>query len=234
MVTLRVWGSYACFTRPEMKVERVSYDVITPSAARGIFDAIYWKPRIEWVVTKIHVQKPIRFQNIRRNEISTKLSLGNVKSAMRDSSTELSLFVEDDRQQRAAMVLTDVEYYIEAYFKLLDDKAAAAKGAIFDGISEEERMADREPQKHLDIFTRRAGKGQCFHQPVFGCREFPVNFELFTQPIPSSQLIGVRELGWMLYDLDFSDPNNIRPMFFNARMENGVICTDPEKVEVRR
>lgn len=138
-VKLKVWGEYACFTRPEMKVERVSYDVMTPSAARGILEAIYWKPEIRWVVDRIHVLNPIRFTNIRRNEVADKIPVGNVTAAMRKGSGKLALFVEDSRQQRAAMILCDVAYVIEAHFEIIG-------GEQNDG-------------KHLDQFNRRARPG---------------------------------------------------------------------------
>lgn len=155
-VKLRVWGDYALFTRPEMKVERVSYDVMTPSAARGILEAVYWKPAIRWIVDRIHVLKPIRFENIRRNELKNKASI-NAK-IMRSSDQPVFQFIEDNRQQRASLVLKDVEYIIEAHFELTGSDNA-------------------EPGKHLAMFERRVRKGQCFHRPYFGCREFPVNFD---------------------------------------------------------
>ncbi|MBW1723587.1 MAG: type I-C CRISPR-associated protein Cas5 [Deltaproteobacteria bacterium] len=212
-IALKVWGDYACFTRPEMKVERVSYDVITPSAARGILEAIYWKPAIRWVVDRIHVLKPIRFENIRRNELGHKLAVGTVKKAMKDGKSPLQVFIEDDRQQRAAMVLRDVAYVIEAHFE-------------FNGEE------DNNPGKHLDIFRRRASKGQCFHRPYLGCREFPAHFSLMEGEIPVSPLQGTRDLGYMLHDLDF--PNKMTARFFRARMENGVIEVPPfDHEEVR-
>ncbi|MBW2324560.1 MAG: type I-C CRISPR-associated protein Cas5 [Deltaproteobacteria bacterium] len=201
-VKLKVWGDYACFTRPEMKVERVSYDVITPSAARGVLEAIYWKPAILWVVDTIHVLKPIRFDNIRRNEVASKITVGPVKKAMKDGKTPLGLFIEDDRQQRAAMVLRDAAYVIEAHFE-------------FNGAE------DNNPAKHKDIFDRRARNGQCFHRPYLGCREFPAHFELIEDQIPSSQLKGEQDLGWMLHDIDFK--NNMEAKFFRAVMRDGVV-----------
>jgi len=200
-IKLRVWGDYACFTRPEMKVERVSYDVMTPSAARGILEAVYWQHAIRWVIDRIHVFKPIQFTNIRRNEVGSKLSLQSVKSAMKGGEPP-SIFIEEDRQQRASLVLEDVEYVIEAHYEFTDD-------------------ADDNPGRHHEIFTRRAEKGQCFHQPVFGCREFPAHFELVTGDIPASMLRGRQELGWMLHDIDFA--NDAQPKFFRAVMEDGII-----------
>ena len=139
-VKLRVWGEYACFTRPEMKVERVSYDVMTPSAARGILEAIYWKPAIKWVIDRIHVLNPIRFDNVRRNELAGKVALGTVKKAMNDGRSAVEVFIEDDRQQRAAMVLRDVSYIVEAHFEFMG-------------------VEDNNPAKHKEIFDRRVGRG---------------------------------------------------------------------------
>lgn len=204
-VRLKVWGDYACFTRPEMKVERVSYDVMTPSAARGLLEAIYWKPSIKWVVDRIHVMKEIRFDNVRRNEVAAKVPVkggSGVNAAMKDGSTPLRLHVEENRQQRAAMVLRDVEYVIEAHFEYTSDE-------------------DRNDGKHLDMFNRRAGKGKCFHRPYLGCREFPAHFELVEGVVPASELEGSRDLGWMLHDIDYRA--GMVPVFFRAAMENGVI-----------
>jgi CRISPR-associated protein Cas5d len=213
-VKLKVWGDYACFTRPEMKVERVSYDVMTPSAARGILEAIYWKPAITWVVDRIHVLKPIRFDNIRRNELASKIPLTTVKKAMKDGSSPIGLFIEDDRQQRAAMVLRDIAYVIEAHFE-------------FNG------QEDNNTAKHKEMFERRAGKGQCFHQPYFGCREFPVQFELIEGNIPDSHFTGECDLGFMLHDIDFQ--NNLEARFFRAVMKDGIISVPPfESEEVKR
>ena len=197
---LRIWGDFACFTRPEMKAERVSYDVITPSAARGIFEAIYWKPEIRWCIDRIHVLNPIRFTNIRRNEVASKIPAGSVSAVMK-SGGPLALYIEAERQQRAALVLRDVEYVVEAHFELL--------GGI-------ENL-----QKHSEMFSRRARKGQYFHHPYLGCREFDANVELASDPIPKSQLEGKVDLGWMLHDLDFHA--DMQPIFFRAEMNNGVV-----------
>jgi len=205
-IKLEVWGRYACFTRPEMKVERVSYDVMTPSAARGILEAIYWKPQIRWVIDKIHVLKPIKFTNIRRNELAGTLPVKNIKKAMRDGRSPIYVFVEDNRQQRAAMVLKDVAYVIEAHFELT--------GAD-----------DTNTAKHKEAFERRARKGQCFHRPYFGCREFPVDFALVEGDIPPSPLRGKRDLGWMLHDIDFD--NDMEARFFHAVMNDGVVEVPP-------
>ncbi|WP_320056008.1 type I-C CRISPR-associated protein Cas5c [Desulfuromonas thiophila] len=205
-IKLRVWGDYACFTRPEMKVERVSYDVMTPSAARGILEAIHWKPAIRWVIDKIHVIRPIKFDNVRRNEVSSKIPKPNPATAMRDKKP-LFFLVDDgsNRQQRAATLLRDVEYVIEAHFDLTDKSGPE----------------DNEG-KHLDIFNRRAKKGQFFHQPCLGCREFPASFELLEDEVPTSCYAGQeKDLGYMLLDIDFT--NDMTPLFFRAQMENGVI-----------
>ncbi|CAD5376963.1 CRISPR pre-crRNA endoribonuclease Cas5d [Pseudomonas sp. OF001] len=212
-IRLLVWGERACFTRPEMKVERVSYDVITPSAARGILEAIHWKPAIRWVVDRIRVLKPIRFESIRRNEVGGKLSAASVTKAMKAGRTDgLVSLIEDDRQQRAATVLRDVAYVIEAHFEL----TPRAEACDSEG-------------KHLDIFNRRARKGQCFHAPCLGVREFPACFELIeedsSQPEPHADLLGERDLGWMLHDIDFA--NQMTPHFFRAFMRDGVIDVPP-------
>jgi len=209
-IKLHIWGERACFTRPEMKVERVSYDVITPSAARGILEAIHWKPAIRWQVDRIHVLKPIRFESIRRNEVGSKVSARNVLSAMKAKSTQdLYTVADEDRQQRAATVLRDVAYVIEAHFELTV-KAGA----------------DDNEGKHLDQFKRRARKGQCFHQPCMGTREFPAHFTLLddADEWPASALSDAdksRDLGWMLLDIDFAAGNT--PRFFPAKLKDGVI-----------
>ncbi|WP_094606373.1 CRISPR pre-crRNA endoribonuclease Cas5d [Sporomusa silvacetica DSM 10669] len=203
-VKLRVWGDYACFTRPEMKAERVSYDVMTPSAARGILEAVHWKPAILWKIDYIHVMKPIRFDSIRRNEVASKISERNIKTAMKGGDIDLHQYAAEDRQQRAAMVLRDVEYIIEAHFDMTE-KAGASDNA----------------GKHCDIFTRRARTGQCYMRPYFGCREFPVHFESLEGEVPKSPLKGEHDLGWMLWDIDFA--NNMQPIFFRPTMINGIV-----------
>lgn len=214
-IKLLIRGENACFTRPEMKVERVSYDVITPSAARGILEAIHWKPAICWVIDKIHVLEPIRFESIRRNEVASKISARNVTSAMKRGSTEnLYILVDEgkERQQRAATILRNVGYIIEAHF-VLTDKAGE----------------DDSEGKHLDMFTRRARKGQCFHHPYLGTREFPAEFTLLEKgALPESNLSKKdrdKDFGWMLHDIDFADANT--PYFFRAVMEDGVIKIPP-------
>lgn len=205
-IKLRVWGDYACFTRPEMKVERVSYDVITPSAARGILEAIHWKPAIRWVIDRIHVQRSVTFDNVRRNEVSSKIPKPNPVIAMREKK-QLYFLVDDgsNRQQRAATLLRDVEYVIAAHFEM------TAKAG-----------PDDNEGKHLDIFCRRARSGQFFHQPCLGCREFPAFFELVEGEVPTSYYLGeTKDLGYMLLDIDFA--NEMKPLFFRATMRDGII-----------
>ena len=202
---LEVTGPFACFTRPEMKVERVSYDVITPSAARAVFESILWKPAIRWRVQRIEVLRPIRFINLRRNEVSAVVSTRNVQQAMAAGSGTLGLYIEDERQQRAGYFLRDVAYRIHA------DLALA--------------LGCTEPLvKYTEMFTRRARKGQCVNQPYLGCREFAADFRLVTaDTLPAPAIEDTRELGWMLHDLDFSNPTDPQPRFFNAKMERGVV-----------
>lgn len=214
-IKLHIWGDNACFTRPEMKVERVSYDVITPSAARGILEAIHWKPAIRWVIDAIHVLEPIRFESIRRNEVASKISDRKVESAMKKGSTEGLYIVVDnanERQQRASTILCKVGYVIEAHFELTD-KAGDEDN---DG-------------KHLDTFNRRARKGQCFHQPYLGTREFPAEFCLLekgrTIESKLTETEKDKDFGWMLHDIDFVDGNT--PHFFRANMKNAVIRVPP-------
>ena len=215
-ITIRVRGKYALFTRPEMKVERVSYDVITPSAARGIIEAIYWKPAIRWEIYKIHVLNEIEFTNIRRNEVSEKVSDSEARRRMNGSQEPFYLSATDARQQRAAMILKNVDYVIEAHF-VLTEKAGAE-----DTI-----------EKHYNMALRRLRKGQYFSPPCLGTREFGARVDLIEDGvIPKSPLAGVRDLGWMLYDLDFAEPQDIRPKFFKAEMREGVI--DLSQVKVKR
>jgi len=201
-----------------MKVERVSYDVMTPSAARGILEAIHWKPAIRWIIEEIHVLKPIRFQSIRRNEVGAKTPVGKIKQALNAGSLEgLGLLIEDHRQQRAATVLAEVGYVIAARFEL----TAKADAADSEG-------------KHLDIFNRRARKGQCFHQPSLGTREFVARFELVepNAPMPSS-IDETRDLGFMLWDIDHSSER--ASMFFRATLEKGILRVPPPgSSEIRR
>ena len=207
-VRLHVWGDYACFTRPEMKVERVSYDVMTPSAARGILEAIHWRPAIRWDIDRIHVLKPIRFDTLRRNELGRKIPPRSISSAMNAGSTDgLHAIIERDRQQRATILLRDVAYLIEAHF-VLTERAGP----------------DDTEAKHLSMFNRRAAKGQCFHRPYLGTREFAADFALVADSAPESSLPPDqrdRDLGWMLHDIDFDDDRT--PRFFRAVLQDGVI-----------
>ncbi len=206
-VEVKVWGDYALFTRPEMKVERVSYDVMTPSAARGLLEAIYWKPAIRWVIDRIYVCKPIRFTNIRRNEVASKLLAGSVRPVMTGAkNATLYLDATADRQQRASLVLKDVQYVIHAHFKLTEK---AGEGDT--------------PEKHYNIAQRRLREGQCFHMPCFGCREFPAFFAPAQPGDEKTSFVGEQDLGFMLYDMDFSNPEDIQPRFFRAVLRNGVL-----------
>ena len=230
-VKLEVWGDYAAFNRPETKVERFSYEVMTPSAARGILEAIYWKPQIRWVVDCIRVLAPIRFTSVRRNEIGstipTKGTTG-VETAMKRGSGALRHFVDEDRQQRAAQILRDVRYGIEAHFEVRS--GGAEVGEI-----------EKPEAKHLDTFRRRADRGQCFHRPYLGCREFPAHFAWVESfPPPPEELRGERSLGWMLHDVLFvEDPKGrvvesnqgrrlrAEPRFFEANLRDGVLDVPP-------
>lgn len=203
-IKLKVWGDYACFTRPEMKVERVSYDVMTPSAARGILEAIYWKPAIVWEIDRIHVMKPVKFDNMRRNEVKDKIPVVPVRSAFKGNDEILSLNSNDRRVQRASLVLRNVEYYIEAHFNKTN------KAGHEDTV-----------EKHYNVALRRMRKGQCFHQPYFGCREFPARFEFVEGEIPPSTLKGDQDLGLMLWDIDFAQ--DMKAIFFRPNMHNGII-----------
>lgn len=208
-IRLHVEGPRACFTRPEMKAERVSYDVITPSAARGILEAIHWKPAIRWVVDRIHVLKPIKFQSFRRNEVGAKGSAANAMRAMRGGDlVGIGLDITEERQQRATTLLVDVGYLIEAHFELTA------------------RAGNDTEAKHLAMFNRRAEAGQCFHRPCLGTREFPADFTLVPPDaaLPQQELAPEqrdRDFGWMLHDIDFTNGNTSR--FFRARLVGGVI-----------
>jgi CRISPR-associated protein Cas5d len=217
-IRLLVSGKYACFTRPEMKVERVSYDVMTPSAARGILEAIHWKPSIRWIIEEIHILKPIRFQSIRRNEVGAKTPAGKIKQALNSGSLEgVHLVIEENRQQRAATVLTDVAYVIGARFEL------TTKADVTDNEG-----------KHLDIFNRRARKGQCFHQPSLGTREFVARFNLIEPGEPAPVAIEeTRDFGFMLWDIDHAGDRS--SLFFRANLDKGVVkIPAPGSSEIRR
>ena len=219
---LEVWGAYACFTRPELKVERVSYDVMTPSAARAIFESIFWKPAIRWQVTKIEVLNPIKWCNIRRNEVGAVASKNPV-------------YIEDKRQQKNSLLLQDVRYRIWAKLEFIPQwKRKESKNPLIDGEEVELLRKDENPGKYNAMFERRARKGQCFNQPYLGTREFSASFRLvdaendvLDNPIQES-----RDLGLMLYDMDF-EKNVEKPdaMFYRAKMENGVIIVPPRNGE---
>lgn len=204
---LEVSGDFACFTRPEMKVERVSYDVMTPSSARAVFESILWKPAIRWHIEKIEVLKPIRWVSIRRNEVGAVVSVRNAQEAMNKGSGNLGLNIEDERQQRAGLFLRDVAYRIHAHFELLPNAGE-----------------NNTPGKFLDMFERRAEKGQCVNQPYLGCREFACDFKLVdtTQPQPPA-IAETRDLGWMLHDMDYANAADPQPRFFRAQLAAGVL-----------
>lgn len=222
---LEVTGDYACFTRPEMKVERVSYDLITPSAARSVFDAILWKPAIRWRIRKIEVLKPVRWISVRRNEVSSVVSSRNALAAMNEGHGQLALYIEDDRQQRAGLFLRDVAYRLYAEMEFLTDESRG------------------NPAKYTAMFKRRAAAGQCVNQPYLGCREFAASFRPVevleagrgAYGVADSEPAALQEmsadLGWMLYDLDYADRADPKPQFFRARVERGVM--DLAGVEVR-
>lgn len=221
---LEVWGDFACFTRPEMKVERVSYDIITPSAARGIFEAIFWKPAIQWHITQIEILNPIKTISVRRNELG-KIVSSPSRAQMSSSFHEpLGLSIEDERQQRASLLLKDVRYRLHAWFEFVHPSAG----------SELDDNKDEGPAKYAAMFERRAKQGQCFHRPYLGCREFACMYKLLDQSEQNAApaIQQDKDLGWMLYDLDFSHSDDIRPLFFRAVMKNGVIDADRRRVEV--
>jgi len=234
-IRLEVWGDYAAFNRPEMKVERVSYEALTPSAARGILEAIYWKPEMRWVIDRIHVLAPIRFTHVRRNEIDSKIPVSGksgVQSAARRGRGRLGLVVQERRQQRAAMILRNVRYGIAAHVEVHDPTEA-------DGT-----ILSHAEAKHLEIFKRRAARGQYFHHPYLGCREFPADFRLLPDdeefPACPPELRGVRDLGFMLWDIDWEEDSGgtvvesnrgrrlrAHPRFFQVRMTDGIIEVPP-------
>ncbi len=213
-VRLHVWGEFALFSRPEFKAERVSYDVMTPSAARGLVESLHWKPAIRWHVDRIHVLKPIRFQSIRRNEVGAKASAANARAAMKAGHTNgVGLMVEENRQQRASSVLVDVAYVIEAHFTMT-----------------EKAGPDDSAAKHVSMFNRRATQGQCFHRPCLGTREFAAAFALLrdNEPLPPSTFPSEPsriDLGWMLHDIDFAHGASAR--FFRAQIVDGVVVIPP-------
>lgn len=206
-IRFKSWGDYALFTRPEFKVEKCTYDIITPSAARGLLESIFWHPGLAWRIDRIHVCSPIRFTNVRRNEVKSTISARSARTVMERGTGDLWMAASEEIQQRASLLLRDVCYVIEAHFDMTD-KAAPSDN----------------PGKFLDITRRRIARGQFYSQPYFGCREFPAHFAPCDElpPCPE-ELRGERDLGWMLWDLDFSDPENIRPLFFRAILRDGVL-----------
>jgi CRISPR-associated protein Cas5d len=226
---IEVWGDYACFTRPEMKVERVSYDVITPSAARAVFEAIFWKPAIYWKVKKIEVLNPIRWISVRRNEVAKLMS-----------PQSKQIFIEEDRQQKAGLFLRDVAYRLYAEMEFISPKNRKFNETPDEFKDQEEETILRStenPGKYNAMFERRAKKGQCFNQPYLGCREFSCNFKLIENPEKEDKrpIEETRDLGFMLYDMDFTDEKDPKPMFFRVQLNHGVIKVPPiDSEEVRR
>ena len=206
-VRLEVWGDFACFTRPELKVERFSYPVITPSAARGVLEALFWHNGLKWVIDRLYVLSKIQYANIRRNELKAKISASNVVNFAGKGQGELYLSARENIQQRAWTVLKAPHYVIEAHFEMTGQANPSDN-----------------PGKFREMFTRRARKGQCWHMPYFGCREFPAQFRLYEDEAIETAYPGeTKDLGLMLYDIDYSDPESLQPMFFQAQMVDGVL-----------
>lgn len=218
MFCIEVSGEFASFNRPEMKVERLSYDLITPSAARAMFEAILWKPAIRWQIERIEVLNPVKWISLRRNEVGHRIAMRNVETAMREGHGQLGLYVDEDRQQRAGLFLRNVRYRLHARFEL------TARAEAHDT-----------PAKFASMFRRRAFAGQCVNQPYLGCREFSAQFRLVEDLAKEDQPIEwTNDLGFMLYDLDYSDAESPRPLFFRAKIEHGVLQVPPrESSEVR-
>lgn len=212
-IKMEVWGREACFTRPETKTERMSYDAMTPSAARGIIEAVFWHPGLKWRIDRIYVLSPIRFTNLRRNEVKSKILSGNALSVANGTSKAPYLVTATDIQQRATLMLRNVHYVIEAHFDM------TAQASPSDN-----------PGKFQEIIRRRLRRGQCYSEPYLGCRECSAHFGLWEgEDIPA--IPETRDLGWMMFDMDYSNPQDIRPMFFHAKMVNGVIdCRDCEVI----
>lgn len=212
-IKVEVFGDYASFNRPELKIERMTYDVITPSAARGILEAVFWHPGMRWYIDKIYVLSPIEYANIRRNEVKSKISARNVRSAMNGKKADLFIDTKADIQQRAALVLKNVHYVISAHFEL----------------TEKANESDN-PGKFQEMMNRRLEKGQCYHQPYLGCREFPARVRKWEfDYVPTAYPNSTKDLGLMLYDMDYSNSEEITPMFFRATLKNGVLdLTDCE------
>lgn len=226
---IKVWGDYALFSRPEMKVERVSYDVMTPTAARGILDALYWHPGMKWIIDRIYVQKPIQFISIRRNGIRDKVSASKALSVYNGNYKELSMNTQNKTDRRTSLILKDVQYVIEAHFEMTK----------YANVSDSK-------EKFTAIIKRRLEKGQAYHQPYFGCKEFPANFCAYEEEnIPTAyEDEEIRDLGLMLYDMEYISKNikgkeesmpwknyeEIIPVFFRANMKHGIL--DMRNVEV--
>ncbi|MBL8330852.1 MAG: type I-C CRISPR-associated protein Cas5 [Rubrivivax sp.] len=214
---LDVRGDFACFTRPEMKVERVSYDLITPSAARAIFEAILWKPGIRWRIRRIEVLSPVRWISVRRNEVGQVASVRNAQSAMKTGRGNLAIYIEEERQQRAGLLLRDVAYRLWADLEMHSDEAR------------------QNPGKYVAMFSRRAETGQCVNQPYLGCREFAARFRPVAVQAggphawqappqePAALEAWSADLGWMLHDLDFAAGSSPKPQFFRAQVNKGVL-----------
>ena len=207
-VKVNVWGDYALFTRPELKTERVSYDIITPSAARGILEAIYWHPGLMWYIDRIYVKNPIEFTSVRRNEVKSKISANNVLQVYNGNDKPLYISTKEEIVQRASIILCDVSYVIEAHFEM----------------TERANETDN-PGKFKDIMMRRLRRGECYQAPYFGCREFPAHFSLCEDNEIKTAYDNVeeRDFGYMLFYMDYSDKENIQPMFFRAVMRHGVV-----------
>ena len=208
LLSVRASGPLACFTRPELKTERVSYEVPTPSAVRGLLEAIFWKPGLRWHIRRIHLLSPIRFVSFKRNEVRT-IASRPADAVVRDGGEIKHYFADDDRAQRHTLALRDVDYLFESYMTLTE---RAGPG---DNMT-----------KFVDMFERRVAKGQHFHQPYFGCREFVADVSPANgapPPIEES-----KDLGIMLWDLEFGKVN--RPRFFKAQLDRGVVDVpdDPE------
>ncbi|MEA2325853.1 MAG: CRISPR-associated protein Cas5d [Thermoanaerobaculia bacterium] len=212
-LSLRVTGPMACFTNPALKVERFSYDVMTPSAARGVLEAVCWKPAIVWRIDRIKVLKPINRIAIRRNEVNSRLSTDGAISWMQGDSSPTDFFADEDRAQRNMVGLRDVDYVIEAHFEM------TPKAGPGDNV-----------RKFEEMFRRRVSNGQCFQTPYLGCRELVAEFspaDGHPAPIPET-----RPLGRMLHDIEFSAGGSHRPVFFDAALDAGVLAVPPWK-EVR-
>ena len=219
-ICLEVWGDFALFTRPEFKAERVSYEVMTPTAAVGLLESIYWHPGVKYVIERIRVCNPIRTFNIRRNERSALVSARKGRAAMESGNAELARSVTDSIVQRGNTVLKDVRYVIEAHIEMEAEKAGS----------------DDSLSKYYAIFNRRAEKGQCFKQPVFGIREYAAHFKPCEKlPDTPEDLYGTRYLGQMIHHLDYSNPENIRAVFFDAILVDGVLSVpeDPRDSDIK-